>query len=249
MNLFLKFKSYFLTKSRFDNLKEFYELPDLQKAHWISIAINKNMIQESFLTKEIDLLCENRVFSIKSAEKNHIFTNVIWENSKLMHSEIINLGHPALNAFNNIYKFLIEKELTIFKENLRQENADSNLSKTEIIDSEKALEWIKVSFAILEKAIIESLTNAEMLFQLMMFFGKNPKGDLHQFRIIVFNLDIEITLTPQNSLSILIFNDKNLGYGATKSPSLRGEFRHRKKEIFDEIIKLLSVLSPGIINL
>ena len=105
---------------------------------------------------------------------------------------------------------------------------------------------MRVSFNMLEKAVVQSLTDPELLFQTMLFMGTNPKSGTDEIRLITFNLDIKFEFLNNNYLRVRIYNDKNEEFGSAKKASLEGDFNFRKREMLDELTRLLSVISSGI---
>ncbi|MDO9182544.1 MAG: hypothetical protein Q7U04_09045 [Bacteriovorax sp.] len=215
------------------------------KVQWVSIAINKKSIAGSVLTKELDLRTENNAYSLKLALTNKGIFHHLWKNQESVKKLTLSSDTLLSSQFNRLIDRLIETEIIYFQKalNIAQEKI---YSPTEISQEEKALEWIKVSFRFLEKAVIESLTNPELFFQTLLFFGINPKSQNREFRIICFNLDIQFELLENNNLRIKIYNDKNGEFGSNKKTDLQGDFSFRKREILDELTTLLSVMATGI---
>lgn len=224
-----------------EELTQFYQHSELQKSRWISIAINSKSIANSLLTKELDLHTPSDAFSLKIAETSSGLYHELWKNQK-------QLGHGVSNQkdeFNQLIDALIEKKIGFFQNKLDQ--IDSRGFTPNIVFSEdKGLEWIKVSFTVLEKAIIQSLTDPNLLFQTLIFIGENPKTSQEEIRLIIFNLDIKFEFLKNGLLRIRIYDDKDKSLGSTKKASLEGDFNFRKREMFDELIKLISLLSNGI---
>ncbi|MBC7539345.1 MAG: hypothetical protein H7281_11030 [Bacteriovorax sp.] len=246
MFTFLNFikKSFTIQASK--PLTQFYQQSAINSTQWVSLAINKNSIAGSFLTKELDLLTESDFFSLKMAETNEGILHQIWRNQQSICKSNIERNSPLLLEFNLLINKLIEAEIHYFQNQLNQSQVDKIFSPNEVSQEEKALEWLRVSFQVLEKAVIESLTNPEYLFQTLLFFGINPKTKTHEIRIITFNLDIKFELHNNGSLRVKIYNDKSGELGSNKKTDLEGDFNFRKREMLDELTKLFSVLSPGI---
>jgi hypothetical protein len=246
MFTFLNFLKKSFTIQASKPLTQFYQQSALSSPQWVSLAINKNSIAESFLTKELDLLTESDVFSLKMAETKEGILHQLWRNQVSVCKTNIERNTSLLLEFNLLINKLIESEILYFQNQLNQPQVDKIYSPAEISQEEKALEWLRVSFQVLEKAVIESLTNPELLFQSLLFFGINPKTRTHEIRIITFNLDIKFELQNNCSLRVKIYNDKNGEFGSNKKTDLEGDFNFRKREMLDELTRLFSVLSPGI---
>ena len=229
-------------------LRDFYQHTDQNKALWVSVAINKNNMANSILTKELDIITKADLHSLKMAETNDGVLHQLWKNQGAEFHSIIKFESaeilPINFLFNQLIDKLLEEELTYFKEQLN--TSTKTFLPSEIPVEDKALEWMRVSFQVLEKAIIESFTNPDFLFQTLLFLGVNPKTLNHEIRLIIFNLDMTFVLQANNLLRIKIYNDKNNQLGTNPKADLEGDFNFRKREMLDELIKLLSVISPGI---
>lgn len=227
-------------------LERFYQHAGLTGADWVSIAINKNTIAGSLLTKELEILAAADTFSLKIAETPTGQLFQLWQNQRSQTKIQVDPQSPLLGQFNLLIDQLIEGQLFIFQTALNKSLSSKDFSAIEISQDEKALEWMRVSFKVLEKAIIESLTNPEFLFQALFFFGKNPKSQDLEIRLILFNLDIKFVFLKNGLVRIKIYNDKEQSFGSSQKAALEGDFNFRKREMLDELTKLISVISPGI---
>jgi hypothetical protein len=213
---------------------------------WVSISINKNSTSNKNQSKELEILTQKNAFSLKITKNNeeHLFR--LWQNQQLLTT--VNSPHnsPLLEKYNFLIDHLIDFKILAFQVELNSKLRDTDFSSQEISQDEKALEWLKVSFKVLESAIIESLTNSQLLFQTLLFFGKNPKSNFLEIRIITFNLDIQYIFLTTGMLRIKIYNDKDKEFGNSQKTVLEGDFNFRKREMLDELTKIISALSVGI---
>jgi hypothetical protein len=238
-------KKYFLPNAPL-NLMQFYQHAGLNKARWVAIAVNKKSIADSFLTKELDFQTDSDAYSLKMAETKKGILHQLWKNQESICRVTIEVNSPKILEFNKLSDKLIEEEILYFQKILNASLDTKTFSALEVSQEDKALEWMRVSFTILEKAIIESLTNPEFLFQALLFFGQNQKTGNHEIRVVAFNLDIKFELQKNNLLRVQIYNDKDAEFGTTKKAVLEGDFNFRKREMLDELTRMLSVLAPGI---
>ena len=247
-SFFKKYSNKILHNQAIKAMAQFYQHADTNPAVWVSIAINKNIISDSFLTKELDLLTAADLFNLKLAQKKEGINLQLWKNQNSLCKANIERTDALAIDFNHLIDKLIETEIFTFQQTLNFISIESNkiFPAAKIAEEEKALEWIRVSFLVLEKAIIESLSNPEFLFQLLLFFGINPKTEAREIRVVAFNLDIKFELRPSGILRIKIFNDKEGLTGSQKVAALQGDFDIRKREMFDELTKLMGALSRGI---
>lgn len=226
--------------------EQFFQHIGLKKAQWVSLTINQKTIAESIFTKELEIHTATDAFSLKCAKKGETWLLKLWQNQLSQGQIQVLPTSQILPEFNHLIEKLIGEEIFIFQTTLNNSLSTTPFRTTEISQDEKALEWMKVSFIVLEKAVIESLTNANYIFQLSLFFGINPKSGLHEIRLILFNLDIKMELLANGSLRIKIYNDKDQAFGSSQKAALIGDYNFRKREMLDELTKLLSVVTPGI---
>lgn len=227
-------------------LEQFYQHADLKSVQWMSLAVNKKTIKGSLLTKELEFFNNSDAFSLKIAETKNSFVHQLWQNQRIQ----AKVSVEPESRLNEYYNQLIQ-QLILFNIQATQEELNVNLGTKEFTPAEqaqdeKALEWIRVSFNVLKKAIIESFTNPELLFQTMLFMGVNPKTGLREIRMITFNLDMVFILLKSGALRIKIYNDKADAFGSSQKAVLEGDFNFRKREMFDELTDLTAILSPGI---
>lgn len=238
-------------KSSFSKLESFYlDVNHVQKLSaypWMALAINQRSIAGSLLTKELVLTPADATkhgLSFQIAEVESGLVHHVFDASKKVFSGEIKDEAEVKNArvlFNNILDSLIEREIKYFTEKMNQ----SQFSARQVENEERALEWVRVSFEMLTKAVLESLTNPEFLFQTTFFAGVNPKTNQHEIRLMTFNLDMTFLLLEDNNLRVLIYNKKPGDTESELKPALTGDYSFRKREIFDHFINLLSAISKG----
>lgn len=240
-------------KNSFKKLESFYiaynHNETLSKYPWMALAINQRTISGSVLTKEMVLNSPNSKdvppVSFQIAELEYGIVQHIFQGKKTIYSGDITDEIEILNSkvlFNNTVDAFIEKELKTFTTTMD----GSEFSPRQMEAENKALEWVRVSFEMLTKAVLESLTNPEFLFQTTFFAGINPKTSMHEMRLITFNLDMTFLLLEDKNLRIMIYNLKPGETLKNQKPALMGDYSFRKREIFDQFINLISALSKGI---
>lgn len=222
-------------KSSLENLASFYRNIPIDSNTWCLFNINKNYLKDSPITREVDIHHHQQLFQLKVAINNiKIFQEARIDHKIEYQNEIINNHELKLN-FNQLIDEMIALNIQEFTSNINTlQPIDQNLLLTE----EKALEWIKVSFKVLN----ESITKNKLDYSFSMFIGKNPKTLLSEFRLTIFNLDIIYQLLQDNHLRVIIYNDQQNAFGSSKTPSLKGDFKLRKREMFNQLIDLLNLL-------
>lgn len=239
-------------KNSFPKLESFYIAHNhnetLSKYPWMALAINQRTLSGSMLTKELVLtptdLKVTPGVSLQLAEIEGGLAHHVFLGSKSIYSGEMKNEMEILNTrvlFNNILDSFIENEIKTFTKTMNE----SEFSPRQLEAEEKALEWMRVSFEMLTKAVLESLTNPEYLFQTTFFAGVNPKTGMHEMRLIAFNLDMTFLLLNDKNLRIMIYNQKPGEKLEDLKPALTGDYSYRKREMFDQFINLLSALSKG----
>ncbi len=239
-------------KNSFAKLESFYiahnQKETLQKYPWMALAINQRTLSGSLLTKELVLNTSEKNsktgVSFQLAELKTGIAQYVFEASKTIYSGEMKNEMEIQNTrvlFNNILDTFIESEIKVFTQAMNESDFNSNQREAE----EKSLEWMRVSFEMLTKAVLESLTNPDYLFQTTFFAGVNPKTGMHEMRLITFNLDMTFLLLADKNLRIIIYNKKSGENAENIKPALTGDYSFRKREMFDQFINLLSAISRG----
>lgn len=239
-NSFHKLENFYLQETTHDKLNQY---------PWMALAINQRTISESLLTKELVLTpLETKTtpgISLQLADIASGMVHHVYQGPKKIYSGEMKDEMEIKNArtlFNNLIDTILEKEIKTIQTSM---NA-SEFSPRQLESEEKALEWMRVSFEILTKGVLESLTNPDFLFQTTLFLGVNPKTKMREMRLMTFNLDMTFLLLQDNNLRILIYNKKPGDKDSELKPALTGDYSFRKREMFDQFVQLLSVISKGI---
>lgn len=241
-------------KNAFDKILDFYDelilINSQNNNYWLALAVNLRTHQGSQLTKElvmtpaIDSKNKGPLFSVIMAELPENLFQSLFKDNKVIYSHSLHKTEEKKETrllFNRSLDQIIEQEISLFKKQLNL----GEFSPRQMESEEKALEWLRVSFEYLEKAIVESVTNPDFLFQSTFFCGLNPKSKMREIRLITFNLDITFLLLSDHNLRVLIYNKKDGENFENVKPSLMGDYSLKKREIFDQLIKLLSVMAKG----
>lgn len=245
LNLFNK-KSYDLLVEYFTSSKEAIQANQMT---WLAMAINDRTLKESFLTKEVVLFDQtnnpkkSRSLQMAKTKDGLYLKSLVGTKSYFDGTiEFQKQEDLTMSSFGEMTDLYIELELNKFKEALNQ----GEFNPKNLESEQKALEWMRVSFEVLKKAVVESLTKSELLFQCKIFMGVNPQTKLREIRIINFNLDVTAILLNDNNLRVIIYNRKPGIELKDLKPALIGDYSLKKREIFDHIIELLSLLSTGV---
>ena len=107
----------------------------------------------------------------------------------------------------------------------------------------RALQWIEATFTTLTKAISSLKNKPELILTAAAFSGTIPETGDEVLRVIAFNLDIFYYMREDQTLQIVVFDDKNLGHGEVKTPTFQQIIKVTKPQFYDEITKLLHHLA------
>ena len=115
----------------------------------------------------------------------------------------------------------------------------------DIQNETRALQWIQASFGMLTRALDSIKNKNHMILTAACFSGKVPESGEEVLRVIAFNLDIFFYLRTDFTLQIVVFDDKNLGHGESKTPTFQQIIKVTKPQFYDEITKLLHRLAQA----
>lgn len=107
----------------------------------------------------------------------------------------------------------------------------------------RALQWIQASFSTLSRALENVKNQTDLILTGAFFSGQTPDTKEDVLRIVVFNLDIFYYMRPDNTLQIIVFDDKDKGHGKTKSPAFHQIIKVTKPQFYDEITKLILLIA------
>lgn len=110
-------------------------------------------------------------------------------------------------------------------------------------NEQKSLQWIQASFGTLTRVLAKVSEDPSLILTAAFFAGTTPESDEKVVRLIAFNLDILYYLRPDNSLQIIVFDDKNLGHGGASAPTFQQTIKVTKPQFYDEIVKLTNQLA------
>ena len=113
----------------------------------------------------------------------------------------------------------------------------------DIQNETRALQWIQATFGTLTRALDSMNNRPDLILTAACFSGKVPESGEDVLRVIAFNLDIFFYLREDYSLQIVVFDDKNMGHGESKTPTFQQIIKVTKPQFYDEITKLLHKLA------
>lgn len=96
----------------------------------------------------------------------------------------------------------------------------------------QGLEWLKTTFRVLDGALDRCRRDIEHVVVANFFFGDGKVW------LRCFNLDISVVFREGGMMSVVVFDDKDLGPGTSGTPALEAEFATLKPAVLDEFIKI-----------
>ena len=233
-------------KPSLQNIEDYYRtaLKNGRELEWLAFAVNQRTLRESHLTKELVLTENNESFSWQTAEVNNGHYHMVNKGKKPLFNGLVtdaNEQQFCKNLFNELLDQRIEDQLRRFQEGFKL----GQLSMRQLETEDKALEWMRVSFEVLQRGIVESLTNPDFLFQCTLFAGLNPKTQKREIRLIAFNLDMTFILLDDHDMRVMIYNKGAKETFDDVKPALIGDYSARKREMLDHLTALLAVCSKG----
>lgn len=229
--------SLFKTKGDFWNQVEELLTADLSNAE-VHLAVNPS----SLLTQK-KLPPTTHVFEIKKQKKH-----LQWIGAKLLHKKKILINEreydlsdskvsKELLKFNSFSGALILKALKDIQEINRK---NSEQTKPGLSDETRAIEWMRVSFDLLKKAIKScpqefNEGRDEIYFSqsLMMTFNQSST----RLRLLCFNLDIILFAQIGVPLEVTIYNHKD---STSSEPALKAQLYGQDSQALDLVGELIA---------
>jgi hypothetical protein len=118
--------------------------------------------------------------------------------------------------------------------------AVSGATTLDIQNETKALQWIQASFGTLKRALDKIENDKDLIMTGGVFAGIEPQSGERVLRLLAMNLDIFYYLRPDFSVQIVVFDDKGVGHGSSKSPVFQQIIKVTKPQFYDEIVKLVN---------
>lgn len=171
-------------------------------------------------------------WSRKKQEKVFFF-----ENEKLVRKRRI----PADSEFKDLMNISIHSMLKFGLESNHEFMLTpvSGATAMDFQSEARALQWIQASFGTLNRALDNFKQRSDLILTAAVFSGIIPESGENVLRVLAFNLDIFFYLKPDSSLQVVVFDDKNMGQGAAKTPTFQQQIKVTKPQFYDEIVKLV----------
>jgi hypothetical protein len=209
-------------------------------SHWRVVTWNFDLAspQERQWTVEIQGT-KSSMISWRKNTKDEIF---FFEKEKLITKRKMNAHDEDLKSLMNLslhstIKYSLEKNREFMLSPV------SGATTLDFQNEAKALQWIQVSFGTLKLALEGMKKDKDLILTGAFFSGIVPESGEEVLRVIAFNLDIFYYLRPDQSLQIVVFNDKDLGHGKSKTPTFQQIIKVTKPQFYDEITKLMLELA------
>ncbi len=182
-------------------------------------------------------LNSSREKTIVEWQKNSLEVVDFYKNSRLsLHQDVS--GNVELKQLMNL---VMHSSLKITLEKNREFMLlpVSGVTTIDMQNEFKYLQWVQASFGMVVRALDDMKNKSGLILTGAFFSGIEPQTGERVIRVIIFNLDIFYYLNADQTLRVLIFDDKNKGHGESKIPSFQQIIKVTKPQFYDEIVKLL----------
>lgn len=115
----------------------------------------------------------------------------------------------------------------------------SGVTSADYQNEAQFLKWFEVSLTVLTKALDKFGKDPSLVLSGCFFAGRRPENNERLVRLIIFNLDIFFYLQEDNSLRVLIFDDKDKGHGSGKTPVFQQIIKVTKPQFYDQMVLIL----------
>jgi hypothetical protein len=220
--------------------KELFLAFNPQGSHWRVVTWNFDLDDPSKRRWTIEVHGEKtKIIHWEKAQNEEL---LFFENEKLIRKRRISPSQDELKVLMNL---AIHSTLKYGLETNHEFMVTpvSGATTQDIQTETRALQWIEASFGMLTRALDSIKNNKSMILTGACFSGKVPETDEDVLRVIAFNLDIFFYLRSDNTLQIVVFDDKSLGHGESKTPTFQQIIKVTKPQFYDEITKLLHRLA------
>jgi len=227
-------------------VKTFIDQWSIDQSSWLGLSVNTTNYKNTHTNLQIESLYGNDQNMIQwgkeSENKSHLS---LIKNTKVFksggvgakdHIGIETLIHSVMHLH-----LIRSRELLI---NWAKSRGNQNLetqSIPKINEEEKTLEWIKVSFVVLKKALDQVLQDPTSTIQYMLFCGKQPQQPF-RFKLRLYNLDIEFIENDHRQVFLSVYDKKQADTFQPEHLVLKGSIHQLINPIVDEMIKLLPYL-------
>lgn len=164
-----------------------------------------------------------------------------FKNQKCSHEIKLNSPNefiPHMNlAIHSLLKFSLEANYAVIRSPV------SGATTQDMQNELKGLQWIQASFTVLTKALSQVSNNKDLILSGACYSGIVPQTNENVLRLIIFNLDIFYYFREDQSLQVVVYDDRNFGHGESKVPAFMQIIKVTKPQFYDEIIKLLQLVA------
>ncbi len=242
-------------------LRELGEGLDFAAAEWFALGINAVNVGHCLFNRQIELKGRNMEFAFELGPKSDDRIEKMPEGPYFLrwhmpgeHSFMGHLDQGQAEVFYNC-NLLMDEAIELFIDKLKvhlpapalQLAPEAEMKALQ--QEERAREWLRVAFKVLSEAIQSTKGNPDLLLQARLWMGIDPsavgeagRAPTPVVRLICFNLDIVANFLPEGGMRVRVFDDQDKGHGTSEHARLDAVFQLRHREVFDQIIQLLSVL-------
>lgn len=221
-------------------LKKFINDWSIDRCSWMAISTNISQYRNHENNLQIEGLFKGQQNMLRWGQEYReqtIHLDLIKNNKVTKHGKVKN---KEIQIFRNHIAGVLHLHLIRAREQMISWARNLEINGVHTAQSEeRTLEWVKVSFIILKKAIKEAIEDQDSTLQMMLFSGQKD-GKFH-FKLRIYNLDIELQATdtiPQ----LIVYDKKNDESFLPTHQVLKGHLHRLLNPVIDEIIQLLPLL-------
>lgn len=206
---------------------------DLGRLKFLSLSLSSHAYEEFLPNVQLELE-EAKHWSLKFGLQRKLARWDLWENREWSAGKLV---PSKAGQFASLWLFSHASVNEAFAP-LKERSLTPVLGQTATsLQSEgRGLQWLQATFKVLEGALASCKKNPDQLVIAQFQF------DAGKLRLQCFNLDLTVVFRDDQSMAVVVFDDKNHGAGSAQTPSLEAEFATLKPAVLDELIKISAAI-------
>lgn len=219
-------------------ITENLEIFSFQEITWLALSVNSTAFKNQIINQQLTLKDKKSTLYQQLSAENHQFGCSNGSDYK---------GVSTLEAKKLFYELMDAAFVWMCefpKTSLRKPQPEG-ISEAEEL---KAKEWLRVSLTVVNKALDDFIKRDkadqdDLVFQCQVFAGqKDVTAEAPQeWRILLFQLDIQLIFQTDGGLSCRVFQDRPAERSST--PALAAIFYAQRGPVFDQFVGLINKIS------
>lgn len=249
---------FFSKTIRPESVNKFIASWPIDQTDWVALSINATNFEFTEQNLQIESHFKNDQYMLQLGKKEKNYQINLVNNGKIAKKGKAAKDSPGLPPCLKSIKSITNLHLKRVRELLiTWSRTDIILNNAKELDAsvraqeEKTLEWFRVSFIVLRKALEDllSLKSADLVehegktIQAMIFCGE--KEGQFKFKLRIYNLDIEIKNVGTH-YNLIVFDKKAKEDFSPEDLVLNSPIHTLTNPILDEIIKILPLIETSV---